>query len=214
MEADADERDRWLAGAAALGLAIKLIASATRLEDGTIFASVLPTALPLTDPMSRVEGVTNRIEVRAEPIGSLAFSGPGAGGPATASAVLGDLMALARRAGSTWAGLPPAVAPPAIAGPIYESPDRGWYAFAPGVRREVAADERVRTAIASGGTAIHARCLSLAELRALLSPLMPDELEAPIYTTDESPAVPTGGELRPGEVAGGPAGRSPAAGPR
>ena len=203
-----------LAGAAALGLAIKLIASATRLEDGTIFASVLPTALPLTDPMSRVEGVTNRIEVRAEPIGSLAFSGPGAGGPATASAVLGDLMALARRAGSTWAGLPPAVAPPAIAGPIYESPDRGWYAFAPGVRREVAADERVRTAIASGGTAIHARCLSLAELRALLSPLMPDELEAPIYTTDESPAVPTGGELRPGEDAGGPAGRSPAAGPR
>jgi hypothetical protein len=41
-------------------------------------------------------------------VGTVAFSGPGAGGGATSSAVLGDLLAIAREAGSTWAGLPPA----------------------------------------------------------------------------------------------------------
>ena len=41
--------------------------------------------------------------------GSVAFEGPGAGGAATASAVLGDLVAIARGLGSTWAGTTPAV---------------------------------------------------------------------------------------------------------
>jgi homoserine dehydrogenase len=39
----------------------------------------------------------------------VAFSGPGAGGAATSSAVLGDLIAISRELGSTWAGLPPAL---------------------------------------------------------------------------------------------------------
>jgi threonine synthase len=47
--------------------------------------------------------VLNRIEVDATPVGTVAFSGPGAGGPATSSAVLGDLLAIAAGAGSTWA---------------------------------------------------------------------------------------------------------------
>jgi homoserine dehydrogenase len=49
------------------------------------------------------------------PLGRVAFEGPGAGGPATASAVLGDLVALARGLGSTWAGLPAATARSTIA---------------------------------------------------------------------------------------------------
>ena len=44
------------------------------------------------------------------PSGSVAFEGPGAGGPAAASAVLGDLVAIARGVGSTWAGAVPATA--------------------------------------------------------------------------------------------------------
>ncbi len=43
----------------------------------------------------------------AEPVGRVGFDGPGAGGPATSSAVLGDLVAIARGAGSTWGGAPP-----------------------------------------------------------------------------------------------------------
>ena len=56
--------------------------------------------------LGRTGGVLNRIEIEAEPVGTVAFSGPGAGGAATSSAILGDLLAIAREAGSTWAGLP------------------------------------------------------------------------------------------------------------
>jgi homoserine dehydrogenase len=96
-----------LAAAADRGLAIKLIAGAARTSAG-IEAAVLPSAVSLATPLGRTDGVLNRIEVDATPVGRVAFSGPGAGGPATSSAVLGDLLAVAREAGSTWAGLEPA----------------------------------------------------------------------------------------------------------
>jgi homoserine dehydrogenase len=91
--------------AASDGFVIKLIASARRSGDG-IEASVLPTLVARDSALGRTAGVLNRIEIEAEPVGTVAFAGPGAGGAATSSAVLGDLLALAREAGSTWAGLP------------------------------------------------------------------------------------------------------------
>ena len=93
-----------IAAAAARGLVIKLIAAATR-ANGEISAAVLPSAVLLDSALGRTDGVTNRIEVDGEPVGRVAFSGPGAGGPATSSAVLGDLIAIGRGDGSTWAGL-------------------------------------------------------------------------------------------------------------
>lgn len=100
------------------GRIIRLLATATRDGgaagpdggDGPIAATVLPTAVPLDSPFGRTGGVANRIEVDAEPVGRVGFDGPGAGGPATSSAVLGDLIAVARGVGSTWAGRPPAPA--------------------------------------------------------------------------------------------------------
>jgi homoserine dehydrogenase len=89
-------------------LVVKMVVSAERMPDGRIAASVAPAALPESSALARTDGLENRIELRGEPIGQVAFSGPGAGGPATSSAVLGDLLALARGGGSTWAGLPPA----------------------------------------------------------------------------------------------------------
>lgn len=97
-----------LAAAARRGTVIKLIAAARRTDDGRIEASVLPTPVAAGSPLGRTGGVINRIEIDAEPLGTVAFSGPGAGGPSTSSAILGDLLAIARGAGSTWAGLPPA----------------------------------------------------------------------------------------------------------
>jgi homoserine dehydrogenase len=102
-----------LAAAAAAGTTTKLIAAAHRAADGSVVASVLPTAVPADSPLGRTGGVLNRIEIEATPVGIVAFSGPGAGGPATSSAVLGDLIAVARELGSTWAGLPPAASAPA-----------------------------------------------------------------------------------------------------
>jgi homoserine dehydrogenase len=96
-----------IAAAAASGQVIKLIATAERGPAG-LGASVLATRVPSDSAMGRTAGVLNRIEVDADPVGTVAFSGPGAGGVATSSAVLADLMAIARGLGSTWAGLPPA----------------------------------------------------------------------------------------------------------
>ena len=69
---------RWPPRAASL----RLIATARLAEDGAIEASVVPTAVPAGSPFGRCDGVLNRVEVDAVPVGRVAFEGPGAGGPA------------------------------------------------------------------------------------------------------------------------------------
>jgi homoserine dehydrogenase len=116
-----------MAAAARIGLAIKLLATAERRE-AEVAASVVPTAVPERSAMGATGGVLNRIEVDADPVGTVAFSGPGAGGAATSSAVLGDLVAVAQGMGSTWAGLPPAAsAAEAGAADPFAQP-RSWFA--------------------------------------------------------------------------------------
>jgi homoserine dehydrogenase len=158
-----------IAGAIALDATIKLVADGRR-PDERIGASVLPTVVPLIDPLGRTNGVTNRIEVRAEPVGSVAFAGPGAGGEATASAVLGDLLAIARGIGSTWAGLPPAAAAPrgSLDGPPEQAQDRGWFAIVPGDVASVGTSgTEVRTASVAQGTAVILRGIPLSAARSL-----------------------------------------------
>ncbi len=89
-------------------LAIRLLAHADRTPDGRITAWVMPVAVAADAGFGRTAGVDNRLELDGEPVGRVAIGGPGAGGPATSSAVLGDLLAIARGEGSTWAGLPAA----------------------------------------------------------------------------------------------------------
>jgi homoserine dehydrogenase len=90
------------------GRVLRLIATTRLAEDGAIEASVVPTAVPADSAFGRCDGVLNRVEVDAEPVGRVAFEGPGAGGPAAAAAVLSDLVSIARGVGSTWAGSPAA----------------------------------------------------------------------------------------------------------
>lgn len=97
------------------GRMVRLLATASVAEDGAFEAAVVPTVVPAGSPFGRCDGVLNRVEVDASPVGRVAFEGPGAGGPATASAVLGDLVAIARGLGSTWAGSPPATVRSGIA---------------------------------------------------------------------------------------------------
>ena len=93
-----------VAALAAEGRILRLLATARLAEDGAIEASVVPTAVPAGSPFGRCDGVLNRVEVDATPVGRVAFEGPGAGGSAAGAAVLGDLVAIARGLGSTWAG--------------------------------------------------------------------------------------------------------------
>ena len=109
-----------LEAAAKRGQAIRLLASAARAADagfgdaGGIELSVLPTEVPRESPLGGTNGVRNRIEIETDRLGWMAVEGPGAGGAATAAAVLADLAAIAAGGGSTWGALPPA--PTAIAG--------------------------------------------------------------------------------------------------
>jgi homoserine dehydrogenase len=58
---------------------------------------VYPAMVPRSHPLAAVHGANNAVFVEAEAAGSLMFYGAGAGGVETASAVLGDLVSLARR---------------------------------------------------------------------------------------------------------------------
>ncbi|HUQ42901.1 MAG TPA: homoserine dehydrogenase [Candidatus Limnocylindria bacterium] len=99
-----------VAEAMGAGGAIKLVARAehrkTRTgQDDGITAAVVPTFVRALDSLARVNGTDNRVEIQGTPIGGVAFEGPGAGGRATSSAVLADILAIARGAGSTWGAL-------------------------------------------------------------------------------------------------------------
>lgn len=86
-----------------MGYRLKLLALARRTEAG-IEAHVRPTFLPVSHPLAGVGGVTNALLVRGERCGDLVFQGPGAGGDATATAVVGDLLEIARRRLAPGAG--------------------------------------------------------------------------------------------------------------
>ena len=57
---------------------------------------VHPALVPLDHPLAAVRGATNAIFVSGPSIGQLLFTGPGAGGDPTATAVLGDVIVAAR----------------------------------------------------------------------------------------------------------------------
>jgi homoserine dehydrogenase len=178
--------DQELEGAAALGLTIKLLATATRRSDGEIEAAVIPTAVPADSPFGWTDGVTNRIEIEGEPLGVVRMAGPGAGGPATSSAVLGDLIAVARGSGSTWAGLPAAGGPAHPAVDPFDQP-RPWFAFVPAARDvplPTALDEAAAVRF-EDGTAIRSEVVPLAEARAAFDAILPDGVDVTLYPVDD-----------------------------
>jgi homoserine dehydrogenase len=85
-----------------LGLELKLIGTAERIGDG-LSVRVHPAFLYPGHPLASVSGPFNAVTVESEAITEVTMSGPGAGGPQTASAVLGDVIS---------AMIPPASTPP------------------------------------------------------------------------------------------------------
>ena len=91
--------------AAEMDCVVKLLAICERMKgdgakgrssDGGISVRVHPAMIPRTHPLAGVRGAFNAVFVEAESAGSLMFYGQGAGGTPTASAVLGDVVAVAR----------------------------------------------------------------------------------------------------------------------
>ena len=85
-----------------LGLELKLIGTAERIGEG-LSVRVHPAFLYPGHPLASVSGPFNAVTVESEAITEITMSGPGAGGPQTASAVLGDVIS---------AMIPPASTPP------------------------------------------------------------------------------------------------------
>ena len=78
-----------------LGYRIKLLGVAQRTESG-IEQRVHPTMVPTASVIAQVHGVTNAVAIETDILGELLLSGPGAGGNATASAVVGDIADIAK----------------------------------------------------------------------------------------------------------------------
>ncbi|HVV30483.1 MAG TPA: homoserine dehydrogenase [Mycobacteriales bacterium] len=96
-----------VASAQEMGCTIKLLAICERSADGAgIGVRVHPAMLPRTHPLAAVGDAYNAVFVEAEAAGSLMFYGQGAGGAPTASAVLGDLVAVARNRVAGTRGVP------------------------------------------------------------------------------------------------------------
>src|SRR5271154_5722375 len=74
-----------------LGLGLKLIGTAERLQGG-VCVRVYPAFLYGGHPLASVVGPFNAVTVESETITEITMSGPGAGGPQTATAVLGDVI--------------------------------------------------------------------------------------------------------------------------
>ena len=185
-----------IAGAVGLGLAIRLVATVSL--PGTaepafgLAGSVMTCAVPVTAPLGRTDGVLNRLEVDADPVGRVSFEGPGAGGSATSSAVLADLLEIARCGLSTWADLPPAAPQLVTLADDRDTVRRPWYVCLPGVL-----PEEVPGRLAEGfvgpppssvprhrsrtWVAIQTRPVPLDDVRDAIRPLISDDRDVPIY---------------------------------
>jgi homoserine dehydrogenase len=117
-----------------LGLGLKLIGTAQRV-DGGLNVRVHPAFLYGGHPLASVHGPFNAVTVESESITEITMSGPGAGGPQTASAVLGDVVS---------AMIPPASTPETTASlEIVQDVESAFYihlevADRPGVLAQIA----------------------------------------------------------------------------
>ena len=83
-----------IAYAKELGLSLKLLGVAERLGEDEVSVRVFPCFLYPGHPLAPIEGPFNAVMVEAPAITEITMSGPGAGGPETASAVLGDVVSV------------------------------------------------------------------------------------------------------------------------
>src|SRR3954463_15212891 len=123
-----------IAYASELGLALKLIGSAERINGG-LAVHVHPAFLYADHPLASVNGAFNAVTIESPAITEITLSGPGAGGSQTASAVLGEVIS---------AITPPATLPaPPVDQPIAADVESAFYlsldvADRPGVLAQVA----------------------------------------------------------------------------
>ncbi|MEA2485858.1 MAG: homoserine dehydrogenase [Actinomycetota bacterium] len=132
---------RDITAAHELGYEIKLLGVAES-RDGTVSARVYPAMLPKTHPLAAVRDVFNAVFVEGQETGELMFFGRGAGGGPTGSAVVGDIIEIARNLVSGGRAVGCMCDGPATLRPPGEIPVRYYIVLSvtdrPGVLSEVA----------------------------------------------------------------------------
>jgi homoserine dehydrogenase len=108
-----------------LGYRIKLLGVAQRTAAG-IEQRVHPTMVPKSSFIAQVMGVTNAVTIDADAVHELTLAGPGAGGEATASAVVADIADIAKGVRSAPFGLPVAALTAAGRAPM-QMHEGGYY---------------------------------------------------------------------------------------
>jgi len=93
--------------AADMGYAVKLLGVA-RLNDDGLEQRMQPCLVPRSSPLGQLDGVTNMVVFEGDFVGQTVFQGPGAGEGPTASAILGDIMDVARGLNIPAFGVPAA----------------------------------------------------------------------------------------------------------
>jgi homoserine dehydrogenase len=168
-----------------LGLGLKLIGTAER-RGGALSVRVHPAFLYAGHPLSSVSGPFNAVTVESEAVTEITLSGPGAGGPQTASAVLGDVVSV-----MTGGARPPA---PPLAMPILEDVESAFYlhlevADCPGVLATVTRvleeqEVSIKSFVQRGHDAAAARAAAV-RLVMVVHPLLESRLQAALERLGE-----------------------------
>ena len=137
-----------LSAADELGYRIKLLGIARRSEN-RIDGRVHPTMVPKSSALAQVGGVTNAVTIYADAVRELTLIGPGAGGEATASAVVADIADIARGVRSAPLGMPVDELEPTRVMPVREH--EGGYYIRLNVRDTPGAVARIATRMAERG---------------------------------------------------------------
>ena len=140
-----------LQAAAELGYRVKLLGVAQRTPHG-VEQRVHPTMVPLSSSIAQVMGVTNAVTVDADAVNELTLVGPGAGGMATASAVVADIADIARGIRSAPFGLPVADLAPAEKSPLQRH--EGGYYIRLAARNRIGALAAIASRMAESGISL------------------------------------------------------------
>ena len=169
-----------LKAAAELGYRVKLLGVAQRTAYG-VEQRVHPTMVPLSSAIAQVMGVTNAVTIDADAVNELTLVGPGAGGMATASAVVADIADIARGIRSAPFGLPVDLLATAQKTPIQRH--EGGYYIRLAARNHIGAAAAIASRMAERGISLE----SIVQRRA---PGEPDADVVPVvlmtYATTEA----------------------------
>lgn len=133
-----------------MGFRIKLL-GLTRMTDAGLEQSMRPSLVPATSPLGQLEGGTNMVVVEGDAVGQIVMRGAGAGEGPTASAVMADMMDIARGISIPTFGQPATSLKPANA-VAANAPEQFYIRMI--VKDEAGAMAGVSTALANANVSI------------------------------------------------------------